>query len=54
VIVSADDLAVLRSHGKEVVALQACHPRFFATHRYIVYARLARLTLPNGRPVPLR
>jgi sortase A len=53
VIVPADDLAVLRSHGKEVVALQACHPRFFATHRYIVYARLARVTLPNGRGVPL-
>jgi sortase A len=52
VIVPADDLAVLRSHGKEVVALQACHPRFFATHRYIVYARLARVTLPNGRVVP--
>ena len=53
VIVPADDLAVLRSHGKEVVALQACHPRFFATHRYIVYARLAQVTLPNGRDVPL-
>ena len=38
--------------GEEVVALQACHPRFFATHRYIVYARLARVTLPNGRAVP--
>jgi sortase A len=52
VIVPADDLAVLRSHGKEVVALQACHPRFFATHRYIVYARLARVTLPSGRVLP--
>jgi sortase A len=52
IIVPADDLAVLRSHGKEVVALQACHPRFFATHRYIVYARLARVTLPSGRALP--
>ena len=34
-IVGAKDLAVLKSHGREVVALQACHPRFFATHRYI-------------------
>ena len=24
----------------EVLELQACHPRFFATHRYIVYAQL--------------
>src|SRR6266487_1613473 len=31
-IVPADDLAVLRSHGREEVELQACHPRFFATH----------------------
>jgi sortase A len=53
VIVPADDLAVLRSHGQDVVALQACHPRFFATHRYIVYARLARVTLPNGHVLAL-
>ena len=41
-IVDANDLAVLHSHGREVVALQACHPRFFATNRYIVCARLVR------------
>ena len=46
-IVGANDLAVLRSHGHEVVALQACHPRFFASHRYIAYARLARVE-PRG------
>jgi sortase A len=37
-IVPSDDLAVLKSHGHEVVILQACHPRFFATHRYLAYA----------------
>ena len=47
VIVEADDLSVLRSHGREVVALQACHPRFFATHRYIVWATPVRVT-PRG------
>jgi sortase A len=46
-IVPSDDLAVLRSHGREVVALQACHPRFFATHRYIVWGRLIRIK-PRG------
>jgi sortase A len=46
-IVASDDLAVLRSHGREVVVLQACHPRFFATHRYLVYGRLARIE-PRG------
>ena len=46
-IVPADDLAALRSSGREVVALQACHPRFFASHRYIVYGRLAQVA-PRG------
>jgi sortase A len=46
-IVKATDLSVLRSPRHEVVELQACHPRFFATHRYIVYARLIRVE-PRG------
>lgn len=39
VIVPANDLARLKSHGSEVLALQACHPRFSARQRYIVYAK---------------
>ncbi len=39
-IVAANDLAVLRPRSSELLALQACHPRFFATQRYIVWARL--------------
>ncbi len=46
-IVTADDLAVLRSHGREIVELQACHPRFFASHRYLAYGRLVRIE-PRG------
>jgi sortase A len=49
-IVEADDLSVLQSHGREVVALQACHPRFFATHRYIVWARPVEVTPHGGAP----
>jgi sortase A len=48
-IVRADDLAVLRSSGREIVELQACHPRFFASHRYLVDARLVRIE-PRGAP----
>src|SRR5215210_6706754 len=48
-IVPADGVARLRSHGREVVTLQACHPRFFATHRYLVYARPESVELPSGR-----
>ena len=51
-IVGANDMAVLKSHGREVVELQACHPRFFASHRYIVYARLMQID-PRGAP-PIR
>jgi sortase A len=49
VVVPADDLDRLRSRGREVLALQACHPRFFASHRYIVYARPVEL-IPRGGP----
>jgi len=38
-IVDQHELSVLRSRGREELALQACHPRFFASERYIVYAR---------------
>jgi sortase A len=46
-IVKATDLSVLRSPRHEVVELQACHPRFFASHRYIAYAQLIRVE-PRG------
>jgi sortase A len=48
-IVAADDLSVLRSPKYEQVELQACHPRFFATHRYIAYALPVRV-LPRQGP----
>jgi len=47
-IVPASDLAVLRTHGHEQLILQACHPRFSASHRYLAYARL-RSVRTNGR-----
>jgi sortase A len=50
VIVPADDLSRLQSHNREVIALQACHPRFFATHRYIVYAVPERVIPKGGKP----
>ena len=48
-VVTASDLSVLRSPPHEQLELQACHPRFFATHRYIVYARLVAVH-PRGMP----
>lgn len=49
-VVSSNDIAQLRSHGREVLALQACHPRFFATQRYIAYARPVRALPRGGKP----
>jgi sortase A len=46
-VVPDNDVAVLQNRGKEILRLQACHPRFFATHRYIVDAKLVGLT-PTG------
>jgi sortase A len=46
-VVVSTDLSVLRSPRRELLELQACHPRFFASHRYIVYARLLRVE-PRG------
>lgn len=53
-IVAADDVAQLRSHGVEVLALQACHPRFFATHRYIAYGTPVRVLPRGGKPYVVR
>ena len=48
-IVPANAMYVLRSPRHELLALQACHPRFFATHRYIAYAVPIRV-LPRHGP----
>jgi sortase A len=52
-IADADDLSRLRSPRHELLRLQACHPRFFATHRYLVDARLVRVEPRQGKPYEL-
>ena len=49
-VVAATDLAVLSSPLHEQLELQACHPRFFATHRYLVYARLVSVRPRDSKP----
>ena len=48
-IVAATATEVLRPGRKEVLALQACHPRFFASHRWIAYAAPVKITPRGGR-----
>ncbi len=45
-IVPATRVSELISRGREQLALQACHPRFFATQRYIVYGKPVAVTAP--------
>ncbi len=52
-IVKSTDLSVLRSPQHELVELQACHPRFFASHRYIAYAQLLRVEPRGAKPYEL-
>jgi sortase A len=49
VIVPANDVERLESDGREEIALQACHPRFFASERYIVYARPVAVKPRGGK-----
>ena len=49
-IVPANDLSVLHSPGHELLELQACHPRFFATHRFIAFALPVEVIPRGGRP----
>ena len=48
-VVVASDMSVLSSPLHELLELQACHPRFFATHRYIVYAHSSRCAARTAR-----
>lgn len=52
VIVPAYDVSVLRPRNHELLALQACNPRFFATQRYVVYAHLVAVRPRSGPSVP--
>jgi sortase A len=48
IVVPSTRISVLRSRGREEVALQACHPRFFASHRWITYGRLVETSAPHA------
>jgi len=53
-IVPATATEVLRPGRADVLALQACHPRFFASQRWIAYATPVKVTPRGGaafRPV---
>jgi sortase A len=46
-VVASSAVDALKDTGTEILRLQACHPRFFATHRYLVDAKLVAVS-PRG------
>lgn len=52
-IVDNGDWSIMRKVGFDELVLSACHPLYSASHRYVVFARLASVKLP-GSPDTVR
>jgi sortase A len=52
-VVSSDDWSVIRNRGFDELVLSACHPLYSASHRWIVFARLAQVDPSAGRAYTL-
>jgi sortase A len=54
-VVADNAIGVLEDRGREILRLQACHPRFFASHRYLVDATLVGVSPRGAAPyAPVR
>lgn len=47
-IVDDEDWSIIEERPYETLVLSACHPLYSASQRWIVYARLDRVDLPDG------
>jgi sortase A len=47
-IVDPSDVGIVRKVGYEQLVLSACHPLYSASHRYVIFAKLARERLTGG------
>ena len=52
-VVDSDDWSIIRDRGFDTLVLSACHPLYSASHRWVVFARLAEVTPSTGRPYVL-
>jgi sortase A len=52
-IVKSNDWSIIRNRGFDRLILSACHPLYSASHRWVVFARLAEVTPSAGRPYVL-
>jgi sortase A len=49
-VVASDDWSIIREHGYDRLVLSACHPLYSASHRWVVFARLAEIEPSAGDP----
>jgi sortase A len=50
-VVSNTDWSIIDPQGYERLVLSACHPLYSASHRWVVFAKLASVTVSGGRSV---
>jgi sortase A len=49
-IVRSDDWSIIKQHGFDELVLSACHPLYSASHRWVVFARLAAVNPKESHP----
>jgi sortase A len=47
-VVKSNDWSIIRERGFDELVLSACHPLYSASHRWVVFARLAEVTPSAG------
>jgi sortase A len=52
-VVESNDWRIIRERGFDQLVLSACHPLYSASHRWVVFARLAEVTPSAGRSYTL-
>jgi sortase A len=48
-VVRSDDWSIIKPHGYDELVLSACHPLYSASHRWVVFARLAAVHPPKEK-----
>jgi sortase A len=52
-VVASNDWSIIKQRGFDELVLSACHPRYSASHRWVVFARLAEITPSSGESYQL-
>jgi sortase A len=52
-VVKSNDWSIIKPRGFDQLVLSACHPLYSASHRWVVFARLAEVTASTGQSYAL-